>query len=98
VTRLGADANDVAVFAARLLTPLPVAPLQEFIDSCERVLIVELSYAAQFHQYLRTQVDLPRQKTTVYSRSGGKNFGATEIAGEIRKNLIAAEMIEEVLA
>ena len=62
------------------------------------MLIVELSYAAQFHQYLRTQVDLPRQKTTVYSRSGGKNFGSTEIAGEIRSNLIHAGIIEEVLA
>lgn len=98
VTRLGADANDVAVFAPRLLTPLPATPLQEFIDSCERVLIVELSYAAQFHQYLRTQVDLPRQKTAVYSRSGGKNFGASEIADEIRKNLISADVLEEVLA
>ena len=98
VSRLGGAAADVAVFAPRLLTPLPAEPLQDFIDSCERVLIIELSYAAQFHQYLRTQVDLPRQKTTVYSRSGGKNFGATELAAEIRKNLIHAETIEEVLA
>lgn len=98
VARLGAGGADVAIFAPRLLTPLPTAPLQEFIDTCERVLIVELSYAAQFHQYLRTQVDLPRQKTTVYSRSGGKNFGSSEIAAEIRKNLISVETIEEVLA
>lgn len=102
VMRLGDAANDIAVFAPRLLAPLPAAPLQEFIDSCERVLIVELSYAAQFHQYLRTQVDLPRKKTVVYSRSGGKNFGPLEIAGEIRQNLPAVQtsvdVIEEVLA
>jgi len=98
MARLGAEAANMAVFAPRLLTPLPAAPLQEFIDSCERVLIIELSYAAQFHQYLRTQIDLPRQKTAVYSRSGGKNFGSTEIADEIRKNLIRVEATEEVLA
>ena len=102
ISRLGDDAADVAVFAPRLLTPLPAAPLQEFIDSCERVLIIELSYAAQFHQYLRTQVDLPRAKTDVYARSGGKNFGSTEIECEIRQSLISIEthvdIVEEVLA
>jgi 2-oxoglutarate ferredoxin oxidoreductase subunit alpha len=97
VAGLGEDAAGVAVFAPRLLTPLPAEPLQQFIDSCDEVLIIELSYAAQFHQYLRTQVDLPRQKTKVYSRSGGKNFGAREIANEIRKSL-HVETIEEVLA
>jgi 2-oxoglutarate ferredoxin oxidoreductase subunit alpha len=87
VARLGADATNVAIFAPRLLSPLPAAPVQEFIDSCERVLVVELSFAAQFHQYLRTQVDLPRAKTAIYARSGGKNFGSTEIENEIRQNL-----------
>ena len=97
VARLGDDAADVAIFAPRLLAPLPAAPLQEFIDSCERVLIVELSFAAQFHHYLRTEVDLPRAKTEVYARSGGKNFGSTEIEAEIRQNLIHIENVQEVL-
>lgn len=98
VARLGDDAADIAVFAPRLLAPLPAAPLQEFIDSCERVLIVELSFAAQFHHYLRTEVDLPRAKTEVYARSGGKNFGSTEIEAEIRQNVIHIENAQEVLA
>src|SRR5688572_29847354 len=98
VARLGDDAADVAIFAPRLLAPLPAEPLQEFVDSCERVLIVELSFAAQFHHYLRTEVDLPRAKTEVYARSGGKNFGSTEIEAEIRQNLIHIENAQEVLA
>jgi 2-oxoglutarate/2-oxoacid ferredoxin oxidoreductase subunit alpha len=99
VSRLGPGASRVGVFAPRLLAPLPADAVQQFIDECDRILVVELSYAAQFHQYLRTQVDLPRSKTTVYSRSGGKLFGATEIENELRVLLGAGvDTLEEVLA
>jgi 2-oxoglutarate ferredoxin oxidoreductase subunit alpha len=100
VARLGEDGSRVGIFAPRLLSPLPSEALQDFVDSSEHVLIMELSYAAQFHQYLRTQVDLPAQKTRVYSRSGGKPFGAAEIENELRNHLAldSIEALEEVLA
>jgi 2-oxoglutarate ferredoxin oxidoreductase subunit alpha len=68
-----------AIFAPRMIAPLPVHDLQVFIDSCASILVVEMSYAAQFTQHLRTQVDLPRWKTTVYSRSGGKALATSEV-------------------
>lgn len=86
---LGDDAGRVGVFAPIMLAPLPSHELQAFIDSCESILIAELSYSAQFHQYLRTQVDLPRNATTVYSRSGGKALSASEIVTALRPLLTA---------
>jgi 2-oxoglutarate ferredoxin oxidoreductase subunit alpha len=81
------EGNRVGVFAPRMITPLPSHDLQVFIDSCEAILVVEVSYAAQFTQHLRTQVDLPRWKTTVYSRSGGKNLAASEVENELQRIL-----------
>jgi 2-oxoglutarate/2-oxoacid ferredoxin oxidoreductase subunit alpha len=106
VSRLGVDAARAAIFAPRLLTPFPADAMQQFIDECEILLVAELSYAAQFHQYLRTQVDLPRHKTNVFSRSGGKSFGAAELLTEMRRLLVfdsiltpaASRLPEEVLA
>ncbi len=76
---LNRNGQRVAAFVPRILAPLPTAELQAFIDSCPRILVVELSASAQFHQYLRSQVDLPRAKTEVYARSGGKNLSVTEV-------------------
>jgi 2-oxoglutarate ferredoxin oxidoreductase subunit alpha len=80
--RLGEDSG-VAVFAPQILSPLPKIEMQEFVDSCEQVLVIEMSYSAQFHQYLRSQIDLPRGRTSVFSRSGGKAFTAVEIVNEL---------------
>jgi len=92
---LGDDGARVGVFAPRILAPMPVEDLQSFIDSCGSVLIAELSYSAQFHQYLRSQVDLPRGATSVYSRSGGKALSAAEIVASLRPLLVANR--EEIL-
>ena len=59
------------------------------------MLIAELSYSGQFYQYLRTQVDLPRDSTSLYSRSGGKALSASEIVTVLRPLLMANQ--EEVL-
>jgi len=86
-----AGLDDVAVFAPRLLAPLPAQEIQSFIDSCDQILIVELSFSAQFHKYLRTEVDLPKGRTHILSRSGGKSLGTTEVIAKI-------EALQEVLA
>jgi 2-oxoglutarate ferredoxin oxidoreductase subunit alpha len=90
------EGNHVGVFAPRMLAPLPTRDLQAFIDSCATLLVVEVSYSAQFTQHLRTQVDLPRGKTTVYSRSGGKALTASEVETELRRLLVNRS--QEVLA
>ena len=92
---LGDDAARIGVFAPRMLAPMPRHELQTFIDSCDSVLIAELSFSGQFYQYLRTQVELPRGSTSLYSRSGGKALSASEIVTVLRPLLMANQ--EEVL-
>jgi 2-oxoglutarate ferredoxin oxidoreductase subunit alpha len=86
IGRMGEDSG-IGVFAPQLLMPLPAAPLQEFIDACDELLIVELSYSAQFEKYLRGFVDFPRAHTNVYKRSGGKNLTSAEIQNELQRLL-----------
>ena len=76
---LNRNGQRVAAFVPRILAPLPAAEMQAFVDTCPRILVVELSASAQFHQYLRSQIDLPRGKTEVYARSGGKPLSVTEV-------------------
>jgi len=68
----------VAAFVPRILAPLPLDALNEFLRACARVLIIETSFAGQFHRYLRSLVDLPRD-TRALSRSGGKALSVAEI-------------------
>jgi 2-oxoglutarate ferredoxin oxidoreductase subunit alpha len=89
------EGDRIGVFAPRMITPLPARDLQSFIDSCASLLVVELSFSAQFTQHLRTQVDLPRSKTTVYSRSGGKTLAASEVEAALRR--IFVNRSQEVL-
>ena len=96
VDRLTAQGLRVAAFAPRILMPLPVAAFQKFIEASKELLIIELSHAAQFHKYLRSEMDLPKGSTHVYARSGGKNLTVTEVMAESRRVLSAAR--EEVLA
>ena len=79
IEQMNANGARVAAFVPRSLMPLPTRELQAFIDSCERILIVELSFAEQFHRYLRTLVDLPRGRTKVMARSGGKSLSVSEV-------------------
>ena len=97
VDRLTAQGVAVAAFIPRLLMPLPAAELQAFIDSCQDIVITELSYSKQFAQYLRTAVDLPRDRTHVFARSGGKALGVNEIIEQVR-TVVGFEVVEEVLA
>jgi 2-oxoglutarate ferredoxin oxidoreductase subunit alpha len=87
---LNATGRRVAAFVPRILAPLPSAELQAFVDSCHQVLVIELSHSAQFHQYLRSQIDLPRGKTDVFARSGGKALSVSEV--------VEAASLQEVMA
>lgn len=97
IEALNAGGLRVAAFVPRIIAPLPVEQAQAFIESCGRVLVIELSYAAQFHQYLRSQIDVPRAKTTVLARSGGKGLSVAEVIATV-KQLLGAETLQEVLA
>jgi 2-oxoglutarate ferredoxin oxidoreductase subunit alpha len=88
----------VAAFVPQMIVPLPAVEMQEFIDACKEILVIELSHAAQFHQFLRAQVDLPRGRTHVYARSGGKLLGVNEVVREIERVLAPAECVDRKVA
>lgn len=90
VERMNSRGAGVAAFVPRILAPFPLEALSAFLYPCTRTLIVETSFARQFHRYLRSLVDLPRD-TRVLARSGGKALTAAEI-------IEAAAVLEEVTA
>jgi 2-oxoglutarate ferredoxin oxidoreductase subunit alpha len=98
IEQLTAEGIRVAAFIPRLLMPLPAAEVQAFIDACDDVIIIEQSYSKQFATYLRSQVDLPRKNTKVFSRSGGKAFSTGEIVDQVQRVLAREEEAQEVLA
>jgi len=73
----------VRLCVPQLLHPLP-GKVEEFAASVSRLLIVEMNYSGQFHRYLRSLIDLPRD-TRVYSRPGGRPFTRAELARPIER-------------
>ncbi|MGZ6971101.1 MAG: hypothetical protein ACXVID_05525, partial [Thermoanaerobaculia bacterium] len=64
----------------------------------KHVLVVELSYAAQFYHYLRTFIDLPAGRTHVFKRSGGKHLTVSEVDAEIAALFEAEHVSKKVSA
>jgi 2-oxoglutarate ferredoxin oxidoreductase subunit alpha len=84
VRRLGREGIRVGVCVPQLLVPLPRAAIQAFVDRVDRCLWVELNHQAQFYHYAAARLDLPRERTRVYSRAGGMPFTVAEIEERIR--------------
>ncbi len=79
VLEIGAqDGLNIAVCVPQVLNPVPREKLQDFVDSVDQLIILELSYGAQFYRYLRAELNLPAN-TISYARSGGKPFGFREV-------------------
>ena len=87
----------VAAFVPQLLYPFPTAQFQEFLKSVREVIVIELSYSAQFYKYLQTFLELPEGHTYVYKRSGGKNLTVAEVEDKIQKVLEMGALRREVL-
>jgi 2-oxoglutarate ferredoxin oxidoreductase subunit alpha len=85
VLAANARGERVAAFVPRILYPFPKRDFLEFLGSVDQLLIVEISYTAQFYKYLRTFLDLPAERTHVFKRSGGKELTAAEIARELER-------------
>jgi len=92
-----ARGEKVSAFAPKVLYPFPKAPFLEFLNSVQQVLVIEISFAAQFYKYIRTFIDLPEGRVKVFARSGGKNLTVPEVEEQIRKTLTNMPMREEVL-
>src|SRR6266496_4070141 len=96
VLAANAKGQRVAAFVPQVIYPFPKYEFEEFLASVDELLIVEISYTAQFYKYLRTFLSLPEGRTHVYKRSGGKNLTVAEVAAEIEKvRAAAAERREE---
>ena len=87
----------MAGFSPKVLYPFPKAQFLEFLNSVNQVLVIEVSFAAQFYKYIRTFIDLPEHRVKVFARSGGKNLSVPEVAEQIRKALSEMPMHKEVL-
>jgi 2-oxoglutarate/2-oxoacid ferredoxin oxidoreductase subunit alpha len=75
--------DEVKVCIPELIHPLP-RKLTRFVDSSDKLLVVEMSYSAQFYHYLRSQIDLPSD-SEVYARAGGMAFSRKELSGPLAK-------------
>jgi 2-oxoglutarate ferredoxin oxidoreductase subunit alpha len=87
----------VAAFVPQLLYPFPNREFEEFLKSVREVIVMELSYSAQFYKYLQTFLELPEGHTYVYKRSGGKNLTVSEVEDKIQKVLEMGALRREVL-
>ena len=97
VLRANGRGERVAAFVPQLLYPFPSHEFGEFLKSVHEVIVVELSYSAQFYKYLQTFLELPEGHTFVYKRSGGKNLTVGEVEDKIGKVLEMGALRREIL-
>ncbi len=87
VERANARGEKVGAFIPQMLYPFPKHEFEEFLRRVSQIVVVELSYSAQFYKYLRTFLSLPERDTHIYKRSGGKNLTVAEIEEQIGRVL-----------
>lgn len=83
VSRLRRRGFKLAALVPRRLVPLPVAPMQAFLDRLQAVVIVELS-TGQFHTFLNSQLRLP-DTVRLCQRAGAAPFTVGEIIDAIKE-------------
>ena len=81
-----ARGEKVAAFVPQVLFPFPVKALEEFLKSVKQVLVIEISYAAQFYKYLRTFIDAPRGHDHLQAL-GRQEPDVSEVDDQIRKHV-----------
>ena len=97
IHKVNATGAKVAAFVPQMLYPFPKQQFEEFLRGLREILIVEVSYSAQFYKYLRTFLDLPAGHVHIFKRSGGKNLAVEETVQEIQKVVQIASRHEEAL-
>jgi hypothetical protein len=75
--------DELSICIPELIHPLPNR-LASFVGSLEKLLVIEMTYSAQFYHYLRSQIDLPSD-SEVYARAGGMAFSRKELSGPVTK-------------
>jgi 2-oxoglutarate ferredoxin oxidoreductase subunit alpha len=85
VAAANARGEKVSAFVPKVIYPFPKKDFERYVAGVGELLVVELSYTAQFYKYLRTFLTLPEGRTQVYKRSGGKDLTVAEVTREIRR-------------
>ncbi len=96
VMRAEANGQKVSAFVPQVLYPFPRREFEEYLKTVKNVVVVEISYSAQFYKYLKTFLDLPSD-TFVFKRSGGKNLTVAEVEDKIQRVLELSAVRREVL-
>jgi 2-oxoglutarate ferredoxin oxidoreductase subunit alpha len=97
VLRANGRGEKVAAFVPQLLYPFPYHEFHRFLRGIRDIIVVELSYSAQFYKYLRTFLDLPEGHTYLFKRSGGKNLTVGEVEDKVQKVVEMGRLRREVL-
>ena len=80
-----ARGEKVSAFVPKVIYPFPKKDFERYLAGVGELLVIELSYTAQFYKYLRTFLTLPEGRTNVFKRSGGKDLSVAEVTREIRR-------------
>ncbi len=88
VLRAEAEGLKVAGLVPQLLYPLPYQDFEAFLKPLKKVIVVEMSYSAQFLKYLKSNYQLP-DDVVLLNRSGGTPFSADEIYRKISQEVLA---------
>jgi len=81
---------DVVGMVPRILNPLPLGEMEDWFETLDTLVVIEMSYTGQFMKYIRSQTSLPK-KTVHYARSGGSLIPLEDIL-----NLVIEHSEEEI--
>ena len=81
---------DVVGMVPRILNPLPTRELEDWFETLDTLVIIEMSYTGQFLNFLRSKINLP-DKTVHYARGGGSLIPLEDIL-----NLVIEHCEEEI--
>lgn len=80
--RLGETGHPVRVIALRVLSPLPVKPLERALDGVKRLIVIEQNDGAQLYRHLLGHKAVPVETESV-ARPGPLPFRPSEIASYV---------------
>ncbi len=66
VQMMNAEGVSVSAFIPQVIYPIAYDRVEEFINKCRKLIIVETSFTAQFYKYLRSHIDIPIDKIRLH--------------------------------
>jgi 2-oxoglutarate/2-oxoacid ferredoxin oxidoreductase subunit alpha len=86
VQQLQAQGRKVRAVVPRLLWPFPLAYVEPALEGLTAIHVVELSYSAQFHTFLKSQLRAELAGRLVrHARAGGSPLGANEVVAWVQE-------------